>query len=100
MQTSAETMAMRRLGLDQREDRVATIRFLWNLLANSAYMLRKDKKLWRWTTLKCGFKFLFAHDGVLCEFRRDYLKYFDPDFHPWDDDNRYLLESWQAPKAA
>lgn len=80
--------------------RVATIRFLWNLLANSAYMLRKDKKLWRWTTLKCGFKFLFARDGVLREFRRDYLKYFDPDFHPWDDDNRYLLESWQAPKAA
>jgi predicted metal-dependent hydrolase len=32
--------------------------------------------------------------------RSDYLMYFDPDFHPWDDDNRHLLESWQPPQAA
>jgi predicted metal-dependent hydrolase len=80
--------------------RMFTIHFLWNLLANTAYMLRKDKKLWKWSTLKSGFKFLFANGGVLREFRGDYLMYFDADFHPWDDDNRHLLESWQAPEAA
>jgi predicted metal-dependent hydrolase len=80
--------------------RIFTIHFLWNLLANTAYMLRKDKKLWKWFTLKSGFKFLFAKDGVLREMRADYLTYFDPDFHPWDDDNRHLLERWQASQAA
>ncbi|MEH6552370.1 MAG: metal-dependent hydrolase [Pseudomonadales bacterium] len=78
--------------------RIFTVNFLLNLLANTAYMLRKDKKLWKWSTLKSGFKFLFAKGGVLREMRRDYLMYFDPDFHPWDDDNRHLLESWQAPQ--
>jgi hypothetical protein len=29
----------------------------------------------------------------------DYLKYYDPGFHPWDDDNRHLLENWQVPNA-
>lgn len=80
--------------------RVFTVNFLFGLLANTAYMLRKDKQLWKWSTLKSGFKFLFAKDGVLREFRADYLAYFDPDFHPWDDDNRHLLESWQTPQAA
>ena len=80
--------------------RIFTVNFLWNLLANTAYMLRKDKKLWKWSTLKSGFKFLFAKEGVLREMRRDYLTYFDPDFHPWDDDNRQLLESWQTSQAA
>ena len=80
--------------------RIFTVNFLFDLLANSAYMLRKDKKLWKWSTLKSGFNFLFAKGGVFREMRRDYLKYYDPGFHPWDDDNRHLLENWQAPNTA
>jgi len=80
--------------------RLFTVNFLLDLLANTAYMLRKDKKLWNWSTLKSGFNFLFGKGGVLREMRSDYLMYFDPDFHPWDDDNRHLLEKWQMPNAA
>ncbi len=80
--------------------RLFTINFLFDLLANTTYMLRQDEKLWKWSTLKSGFEFLFAKGGVLREMRADYLKYFTPDFHPWDDDNRHLLESWHAPKTA
>jgi len=80
--------------------RLFTVNFLLDLLANTAYMLRKDKKLWKWSTLKSGFDFLCGKRGVLREMRSDYLKYFDPDFHPWDDDNRHLLENWQVPNAA
>ena len=80
--------------------RLFTVNFLLNLLANTAYMLRKDKKLWNWSTLKSGFNFLFGKGGVLREMSSDYLMYFDPDFHPWDDDNRHLLEKWQMPNAA
>jgi len=76
--------------------RLFTMHFLWNLLANTAYMLRKDMQLWKWATLKSGFKFFFAKGGVVREFGPDYLRYFDENFHPWDDDNRHLLENWQA----
>ena len=79
--------------------RVFTAKFIFNLLSNTTYMLRKDKKFWKWSTLKSGFSFLFSKGGVLREFRADYLTYFDPNFHPWDDDNRHLLESWQVPQS-
>ena len=84
----------------KRTLRVFTVNFLLDLLANTTYMLRKDKKLWKWSTLKSGFNFLFAKGGVLREMRSDYLMYFDPGFHPWDDDNRDLLERWQPPETA
>ncbi len=84
----------------KRTLRIFTVNFLLDLLANTTYMLRKDKKLWKWSTLKSGFNFLFAKGGVLREMRSDYLMYFDPGFHPWDDDNRDLLERWQPPETA
>lgn len=84
----------------KRTLRIFTVNFLLDLLANTTYMLRKDKKLWKWSTLKSGFNFLFAKGGVLREMRSDYLMYFDSGFHPWDDDNRDLLERWQPPETA
>ena len=84
----------------KRTLRIFTVNFLLDLLANTTYMLRKDKKLWKWSTLKSGLNFLFAKGGVLREMRSDYLMYFDPGFHPWDDDNRDLLERWQPPETA
>lgn len=76
--------------------RLFTIHFLCDLLLNVAYMLKRDKVFWKWSTWKSGFGFLFGKGGVISEMRRDYLKYFNPNFHPWDDDNRQLLEKWQA----
>ena len=51
--------------------RAFTVNFFFSLLANTAYMLRKDKKLWKWSMLKSGFNFLFAKGGVWREFRSD-----------------------------
>jgi len=84
----------------KRTLRIFTVNFLLDLLANTTYMLRTDKKLWKWSTLKSGLNFLFAKGGVLREMRSDYLMYFDSGFHPWDDDNRDLLERWQPPETA
>jgi len=84
----------------KRTLRIFTVNFLLDLLTNTTYMLRTDKKLWKWSTLKSGLNFLFAKGGVLREMRSDYLMYFDSGFHPWDDDNRDLLERWQPPETA
>lgn len=75
--------------------RLFTINFLRDLLLNTVYMLRKDKVLWKWSTLRSGFRFMFGKGGLIREMRADYLKYYDPSFHPWDDDNRDLLDNWQ-----
>jgi len=75
--------------------RLFTILFLRDLLLNTCHMLNKDKILWKWSTIASGFKFIFGKGGILREMRSDYLKYFDPNFHPWNNDNRHLLENWK-----
>jgi uncharacterized protein len=77
-----------------------TLFFLRDLLLNTAYMLKKDKALWKLSTWRSGFKFLFGRGGLIREMRKDFMMYFDADFHPWDDDNRELLENWQASLAS
>ena len=75
--------------------KIFTLHFLRDLLLNTAYMLKRDKVLWKFSTWRSGFKFLFGKGGLMREMRADYLQYYDPSFHPWDDDNRDLLENWQ-----
>ena len=54
-------------------------------------MLRHDKQLWKWGTLKSAIKFMFAKDGFIRQHWPEYKKYYHEDFHPWDHDNRELL---------
>lgn len=75
--------------------RVFTLNFLRDLLLNTAHMLKKDKKLWKLDTWRSGAIFLFGSRGLIREMRGDYLKYYEADFHPWDDDNRELLVQWK-----
>ena len=39
--------------------------------------------------------FLWAKPGWFRKVIPSYLKYFKKDFHPWQEDNRHLLENWQ-----
>lgn len=75
--------------------RIFTFNFLKDLLSNTCYMLKQDGVLWKLSTWRSGFKFLFGKGGLIREMRSDYLDYYDPAFHPWDDDNRELLATWQ-----
>ena len=58
-------------------------------------ILRPDKQMWKWRTLKSLSTFLFFKDGFLRQHLRAYNDFFREDFHPWDTDNRALLEYWQ-----
>lgn len=41
-------------------------------------------------------RFLFVEPGGMAGLLRPYLAYFRPGFHPWDLDNRELLEGWKS----
>ena len=58
-------------------------------------MLRHDKQLWKWKTLKSMSKFLFSKHGFIRIHIPAYRDFFREDFHPWDEDNRELLHEWQ-----
>lgn len=65
------------------------------------YMLAADGELARPSTWARLARFYFGrHDdgkpGVLPLLLADYLQYLKPGFHPWDEDDRYLIERWVA----
>jgi predicted metal-dependent hydrolase len=59
-------------------------------------MLKHDGKLWSLREWLSGFKFLFVKPGVLRRAFIPYFRFLRKDFHPWHDDDRYLIEEWQA----
>lgn len=41
-------------------------------------------------------KFLFGKKGALTAVAKPYREFYRKDFHPWDHDNRALIEAWKA----
>lgn len=74
---------------------VATIIFWGKVLEHQVRLMKHDGNLWQlseWTGL---FKYLFISPGGMGRLIPAYLDYFKPSFHPWDHDNRALLEQWK-----
>lgn len=57
-------------------------------------MLKHDGKLWSLREWASGFKFLLVKPGVLRRIFFAYLAFLKKDFHPWQHDNRHLIERW------
>jgi predicted metal-dependent hydrolase len=75
--------------------RIALWMFFKNTLKVAFKMLRHDKQLWKWKTLKSVSRFLFAKGGFIRMHAPAYKDFLREDFHPWDADNRALLTQWQ-----
>jgi predicted metal-dependent hydrolase len=45
--------------------------------------------------LRCA-QYLYGRGGLISALLPGYLRYFRPDFHPWQDDNSELIAAWQA----
>lgn len=70
-----------------------------DVLIGTVHMLRRDGKLWNLRLWRDGWGFLFAKDGILRLMWPAYKEYFRDNFHPWQQDTRYLLESWKVAQA-
>lgn len=57
-------------------------------------LLRQDGQLWNWATWKTGFQFYWGKQGVLRRLAPHFFAYFKRDFHPWEHDNRYLIDTY------
>jgi uncharacterized protein len=73
-----------------------TFGLLVEMLARTAYMLWKDGELFRYNTLRSGWRFLFAHGGLLRGHARAYFMWFRRDFHPTQIDDAPLIDAWRA----
>jgi predicted metal-dependent hydrolase len=70
------------------------IAFDYRVLRNMFALLRHDKQLWKWRTLKDGMSFFFGSDGMFFKTFSTWAQFFRSDFHPWDHDNSHLLNQY------
>lgn len=82
-----------------RERRVAllmnTLFFFKDTMRNVCIMLQHEGKLWSPREWARGFIFLFLSPGILRRVFIPWLRFFRSRFHPWQQDNRDLIESWE-----
>jgi len=66
------------------------------MLGNQGYLLYKDRQLTNWRSAIRMADILLGNPGIFTRiFKSHYFPYFKPDFHPWDDDNREIIQVWK-----
>jgi predicted metal-dependent hydrolase len=89
-----------------RERRIAlymnTMYFFKDAFGITRQMLKKDGKHLSIREWLSGMNFLFGKPGFLRRCGLNYFRYLRKGFHPWDHDNRNVIEDWKAsnPKTA
>lgn len=71
-----------------------TFFFFKDTLRNVCIMLKQDGKLWSLRSWASGCKYLFVKPGLLRRVFPAWLRFFRKDFHPWQNDNRDLIQRW------
>jgi len=72
-----------------------TFFFFKDTLRNLCIMLQLQGKLWSIREWASGFNFLFIKPGLLRRVFRAWFGFFRKKFHPWQVDNRELINNWK-----
>ena len=73
----------------------ATFFILKDTFRSMMIMLKEDGKLWEIRTWVDGFNFLLFRPGILRRVSIQWFRFFKKDFHPWENDNLYLIHYWK-----
>lgn len=87
---SGDRNLLRRVGA------LTTIFFILNQIAHTASALRALNHRPTVREWLGAAKFYFGPEGLITKVARPYRDFFRADFHPWDHDNRHLVEKWKA----
>ena len=69
--------------------------FFKDTFRNLCIMLKHDGKLWSLREWLDGFKYLFIKPGILRRVFFSYASFYRKKFHPWQHDNRALIDEWE-----
>jgi len=70
--------------------------FLLDIFARTVYLLWKDKKLFSIRLWAQGIAFVWGYRGLFGSSVLQYFKFFLPGFHPWKNNNYYLVQNFLA----
>ncbi len=80
---------------------LGTTAIFWALvLQHQRRMMKVDGTAWSPSEWGALYHYLFVDPGGMPDLWRRWLDYFRPGFHPWDHDNRDLLDGWKAEQPA
>lgn len=74
---------------------VASLIFWAKIVEHQIRMMAAEDILWSATEWRDLLRFLLVEPGGMGAIASLYLDYYRPGFHPWDLDNRDLLEKWK-----
>ncbi len=75
---------------------IITLVLLFLVGKNFLYFLRKDKLLFNPKAWFFAFRYSFIKPGFFRKILPKYLRLYRPDYHPWNEDNSYLVKKWKA----
>jgi hypothetical protein len=75
---------------------VTTVMFWGRVIEQQVRLMRHDGILFSSREWLALIRFLFFDPGGMFQLMRLYAHYYRPSFHPWDLDNRALLEQWKT----
>ena len=73
---------------------LVTVMFCLRVSTVQAIFLWKDGKLFSPKVWWQGLNMYFGKNSLVKNIWRNYVDYYRPSFHPWDHDNRVLLQEW------
>jgi predicted metal-dependent hydrolase len=73
---------------------ISTVLFTLNITRFASMLLEADG-VPAWRARLGALNYLFGKPGLFRKSWRAYWDWFRPGFHPWDHDNRHLLETWR-----
>jgi len=73
---------------------ISTVLFTLNITRFASMLLQADG-VPAWRARLSALNYLFGRPGLFRKSWRSYWDWFRPGFHPWDHDNRRLLETWR-----
>jgi predicted metal-dependent hydrolase len=74
----------------------ATLVFWALVSAHQVRLMRADGCLFSFAEWRALFVFLWIDPGTMRRLAGKYFQYYRPGFHPWQLDNRELLNAWQS----
>jgi len=68
--------------------------FAFETFLQTCFNLQRDGQLFKPRTWGSALKIWFGRKGLAGHLLRPGLEYFAPSFHPWQHDNRGLIQAW------
>lgn len=83
-------------GLLKRMGVVLTLFFLYRQVLHTTTALRSLGHRPSAREIVGALDFLIGPTGLFASVGKEYLRFYGNDFHPWNHDNRHLIEDWKA----